>query len=206
MCSEIRSLATAAFLGILATGCSLFEPREPEQPGGGQTYWQPPTTPSRVMLNMDGALEARSIGLYMECMDTSFVFLADPADTAEYGGTFSFDDWDWTSEQNTVGNIFASVQGSGLPAESLLSVAFSLDPEHPDPPAPTDSAVIWRNYSMVVAGSGYAEWGDPALGQAKITLVEDDFNYWKISLWEDFRPDDYTEGMYTWGVVKASYR
>jgi hypothetical protein len=217
MSSRRTAVLTAAFLclasAVLASGCSLFDPRDPEDPGEDPySFYQLPTSPQIVMSNMDGSLQALAMALYMGCMDTSFVFVADPADVDEFGaggsggGTYEFDGWDHDAEEATIGTLFAQVSSGSLPPESLIVVSFMSVTGYPDPPAPIDSAVIYREYSIGVAGSGYAEWDSPAVGWAKITLVEDDSAIWTICRWEDYRLEESTDEMYTWGVTKASYR
>ncbi len=88
-----RSVSTivsshAAFLTalvLLTQGCSLFDPRDPEYPGSTQNPPQTPTSPSAVMYNLDLALETLDYAAYMTCLDSSFVFNADPADVVEFG-------------------------------------------------------------------------------------------------------------------------
>jgi hypothetical protein len=208
---RVRSLRTGALylvlsVSLLPASCSLFDPRAPEDPDESPQFWQYPSVPSIVISNLDGSLENQSITLYMTCFDTTFAFLADPADTIEYGGALEFGNWDYEVEQNTLINLFAQVQGTGAPAESLVSVTFTTVSGQPDPPAPVDSVTIWRDYSIVVAGSGYATWENPARGRAVITMVESSSATWSVRRWEDYRPDDYTGDSYTWGVTKADYR
>lgn len=196
-------LAALAVVAAIACSCSLFEPRTPEDPGGGGSFWQYPSAPWIVVNNVDGSLEARSITLYMTSLDTSFVFVPDAADSVEFGGFLDFSSWDYADEQNTITNLFAQVAAE----DSVIVADFSFVEGYPDPPAPTDSATIWRDYEIVIVGSGFAEWGNPLRGRARITLTESSTATWAVSLWEDFRPDDYTPGEeYTWGYAKASYR
>jgi hypothetical protein len=184
--------------------CSLFDPRSPEDPDETPSFWQYPYTPTIVMMNVQGAMEARSITLFMACMDTSFVFVADHADSIEYESEgWDFSDWDYYSEQGNVGNIFA-LQDT-LYGDTLISVGFVGVEGYPDPPAPVDSAVVWRDYTIVVAPSQYAPYGNPARGRARITMIESSSSTWSIQRWEDFRPE-FPDSSYTWGVVKATYR
>lgn len=155
------------------------------------------------MNNIDGSLEALSITLYTASLDTSFVFVPDAADSVEFGGSYDFSSWDYADEQNTITNLFAQV----APEDSVIVVEFSSVEGYPDPPAPADSATIWRDYEIVIAGSGFAEWENPLRGRARITLKESSTATWAVSLWEDFRPGDYSPGEeYTWGYAKAYYR
>lgn len=192
---------------LLTASCSFFDPRDPDAPDPDTgAPWQQPTSPATVVINLTNGLEYLDLDNCMDCCDTSFTFLADPLDIDEYGGSWNFEDWDYGVEQNTLDNIFAAVVGSGYPADSLLSVTMTAVSGYPDPAAPTDSAEIWRDYEIVIAGSEYGGWDRPALGRTRLSLVEDDFGLWYLTAWEDIRPEDYTGDHWTWGVVKAGYR
>jgi hypothetical protein len=198
---------TIALVAAATLSCSFFEPRDPEDPDpGGDIVWQQPYAPQTVIVNLENAMEGRSIGITMACCDSAYVFIADGADTTEFGGSFNFSDWTYDVEQNTLMNIYNFVQGSGLPDDSLVSVIMNLVPELPDPVAPSDSATLWRDYEIVAAGSDYADWDGPARGRVKFTMVEDIYGLWSIRRWNDYRPDDYTGEYFTWGVAKASFR
>ncbi len=200
-----RLLPIATTIVFLA--CSFFEPREPEYPDPGEEIpWQQPYAPQTVVTNLENAMEGRSITMSMACLDSSFVFIADGADTTEFGGSFDFGDWTYEVEQNTLMNIYNFVQGSGLSRDSLIAVTMTVVPELPDPVAPSDSAVLWRDYEIVAAGCEYADWQNPARGRIKFTMLEDDYGLWFVGKWNDYRPEGYSGGYYTWGVAKASFR
>lgn len=202
-----RTIVSLTLCMAAMTSCSFFEPREPEDPDpGGDITWQQPYAPQTVVLNLENAMEGRSISMTMACCDSSYVFIADGADTTEFGGSFDFSDWTYEVEQNTLMNVYNSVQGSGLPDDSLVSVIMNMVPELPDPVAPSDSATLWRDYEIVAAGSSFAGWGSPARGRVEFTMVEDIYGLWSIRRWNDYRPDGYTGEHYTWGVAKASFR
>ena len=200
-------IATAVVL--LAVSCSFFDPREPSDPDPGDDIpWQTPSTPSIVMVNLENALEGRSISLSMACFDPGYEFLADPSDISEFGGSWDFLDWDYDVEQNTLTNIFAAVVGSGYPEDSLVSVTMSVPSQYPDPAVPQDTVEIWRDYEIALAGSGeYGGWDHPAKGRTRVIMIEDeDYGLWSIISWQDIRPEGYTGENLTWGVVKATYR
>jgi hypothetical protein len=202
---EITVLLTISALVLLS--CSFFEPRDPEDPDPGEEIpWQQPYAPSTVVVNLENAMEGRSIAITMACCDSSYNFVADGADTTEFGGSWNFSNWNYQVEQNTLMNIYNFVQGSGLSEDSLVYVVMSFVPEFPDPVAPTDSANIWRDYEIVAAGSDYAGWDRPARGRVKFLMVEDTYGLWSIKRWFDYRPDGYTGDNYTWGVAKATFR
>lgn len=198
---------TLAVTCAMLLSCSFFDPRDPEDPDPGEEIqWQQPYSPTTVIVNLENAMEGRSVPMTMACCDSSYLFIADGADVAEFGGSWDFSDWDYQVEQNTMMNIYNSVEGSGLPDDSLLSVVMQTVPTLPDPVAPADSAELWRDYQIVAAGSGYAGWDSPAEGRVMFLMVEDSYGLWSIRRWYDYRPDDYTGEHYTWGVAKATFR
>ncbi|OPL19985.1 MAG: hypothetical protein AVO35_00575 [Candidatus Aegiribacteria sp. MLS_C] len=202
-----RTVLSMTLLLAAMSSCSLFEPREPEDPDpGGEITWQQPYAPQTVVLNLENAMEGRSISMTMACCDSSYLFIADGADTTEFGGSFDFSGWTYDVEQNTLMNIYNFVQGSGLSEDSLVSVIMNVVPELPDPVAPSDSATLWRDYEIVAAGSEYAGWDSPASGRVEFKMVEDVYGLWSIGRCNDYRPDGYTGENYTWGVAKASFR
>lgn len=187
--------------------CSFFEPRDPAYPDPGEEIpWQQPYAPSTVVINLENCMEGRSVSMTMACCDSSFHFIADGADTTEFGGSWDFSNWDHEVEQNTLMNVYNAVQGSGLPKDSLVSVIMNTISTLPDPVAPSDSAEIWRDYEIVAAGSNYCGWDKPAKGRVMFFMVEDEYGLWSMKYWYDYRPDDYTSEFYTWGVAKATYR
>jgi len=187
--------------------CSFFDPRNPADPDPGEEIpWQQPYAPSTVVINFGNSMEGRSVAMTMACCDSSYMFIADGADTTEFGGSWDFSNWNYEVEQNTIMNVFNAVQGSGLPDDSLISVTMNIISSLPDPVAPVDSAEIWRDYEIVGAGSSYCGWDSPAKGRVMFIMVENTYGLWAIKRWYDYRPDDYTGEFYTWGVAKVTYR
>jgi hypothetical protein len=199
----------AVFITLLLTviSCSFFDPREPADPDPGEEIpWQQPYAPATVVINFENAMEGRSASMTMECCDSTYMFIADGADTTDFGGSWNFSNWDYEVEQNTIMNIFNAVQGSGFSDDSLISVTMNSIDSLPDAVAPLDSTEIWREYEIIAAGSNHCGWDNPAKGRVMFLMVEDDYGLWSMKRWFDYRPDDYTAEIYTWGVAKATYR
>ena len=185
--------------------CSFFEPRDPADPDpGGEIPWQQPYAPATVVINLENAMEGRSVAMTMACCDSAYLFIADGADTTEFGGSWTFSNWNYDVEQNTMMNVYNAAAGSLLPEDSLVSVTMNTISSLPDPVAPVDSAEIWRDYEIIVAGSEDCGWENPATGSAKIYLLESEYGLWYVNRWEDFRLE--SSGDLTWGVAKANYR
>ncbi len=186
--------------------CSFFEPRDPADPDpGGGIPWQQPYAPATVVINLENAMEGRSIAMTMACCDSSYMFIADGTDIAEFSA-LNFSDWDYEVEQNTMMNLYYAVQDSLLPDDSLISVTMNTISSLPDPVAPVDSAVIYRDYEIIAAGIEYCGWDKPAKGRVMFIMVEDDYGLWSMKRWYDNRSFPHIPEFSTWGVVKAAVR
>lgn len=179
---------------LLVSSCDLFGPRTPEWPSTSGITWIDPTSPDIVVDNIVATLNGSSIQ-YMDCFSESFVFYADANDINEYS-LLNFNDWFWVVEQGVVNQLFSIVPDTlSVTAEFLTQAA------HPDPTAPTDSAIIYRNYTISVPTATHAY----AAGIAELHLIESTEGYWTISEWHDARPEE-ASSFVTWAVMKAAYR
>lgn len=192
-----KSLCFLTFTVIVLSSCSLFEPRIPEDPSNSGVVWQDPTSPDIVVENMQSALNGMSL-LYLDCLNDSFEFFADTNDINDYS-TYNFSDWTKSDESATVTSLFAVV-----PEDSTITSEFIMDISHPDPVAPTDSATIYREYSITVPGSFHSGTGTPAVGIAEMLLLEDSQGLWTVREWHDVRHEE--TNWVTWAVAKAYYR
>ncbi len=196
------------FCALLLVSCSVFEPRDPEDPDPDpDVQWEDPVHPTVVIANLQNSLNGLSINYYNACFHEDFEFLADPLDVSDPDfQDLDFSDWSKSVEEQTVASILYQAEASGAPEDSLSLAYLMVDPEHPDPPVPVDSVTIYRDYYIVAAGTLGCGWDRPSKGQAVITMVADEFGLWSIRRWEDNRVPYYTGENYTWGVAKALYR
>ncbi len=205
----IKRFVLVLFLLVLSVtvSCSFFDPREPAYPDpGSEIPWQQPYSPATVVINLENTMEGRSIYMTMACCDSAYMFIADGSDTTEFASLYNFSDWDYGVEQNTMMNIFNAAEASSLPEDSLISVTMAIVPSEPDPVAPADSAEIWRDYEIIVAGSEVCGWENPARGRVIFIMVEDNYGLWSMKRWYDNRSFPHIPAFSTWGVVKAAVR
>ena len=151
-------------------------------------------------------MEGRSIAMIMACCDSTYMFIADGADIAEFGASWNFSDWDYEVEQNTMMNVFNAAQASLLPEDSLISVTMNIIPSLADPIDPSDSVEIYRDYEIIAAGSEQCGWEYPAKGQVMFFMVQDNYGLWSMKRWYDNRSNPHMPEFSTWGVVKAAVR
>ncbi len=186
------------FLFSFFISCSLFEPRVPEYPSEAGVVWITPISPEIVVLNLEAALNGSS-ALYLDCLSESFVFYADTNDINEYP-TYNFNDWIKSVEAYTVTTALFAI----VPADSSISASFLEDLDHPDPAAPVDSAIIYREYAITVPQSYYSGTGTPASGIVEFHMIENEDGFWSINKWFDLRHEE--TYLNTWAVAKAYYR
>jgi hypothetical protein len=189
-----------------AVSCSFFDPRDPAEPDpGGGIPWQQPYAPATVVINLENSMEGRSIAMTMACCDSSYMFIADGADIAEFSA-LNFSDWDYEVEQNTMMNLYYAVQDSLLPDDSLFSVTMNYIDSLADPVYPVDTALIYRDYEIIAAGIENCGWDSPAKGRVMFIMVEDNYGLWSMKRWYDNRSFPHIPEFSTWGVVKAAVR
>lgn len=193
-----KLISVVVLIALVFSSCNLFEPRIPEGVSNGGIVWLVPTSPDIVVENMQSALNGKS-ALYLECFTESFIFYADANDINDYP-TYNFSDWTKIEESNTVTALFAVV-----PADSTINAVFIEVTNYPDPAAPVDSVTIYREYSITIPQSYHSGTGTPAVGIAKLHMLEDSDGLWAIREWHDVRHEEATLWA-TWAVAKAYYR
>ncbi|MEA3265515.1 MAG: hypothetical protein U9P42_01040 [Candidatus Fermentibacteria bacterium] len=194
---RLRLIFATVLTALVFFSCSFFEPRVPEDPSNAGVVWLSPTSPDIVVENMRSALNGRS-ALYLDCLTESFVFYADTNDINNYP-SYNFSDWTKTVENSTVTALYSQV-----PVDSTVTSEFTMDISHPDPAAPTDSATIYRLYSITIPQTFHSGTGSPAVGIAEFHMVEDSVGLWAVQEWRDVRHEETSWA--TWAVAKAYYR
>lgn len=102
-------LLLAVFIAV-QSGC-LFEPRQAEQPGGGEeTPWIVPNTSDDVFSNLKSGFEASSNSNYERSLDESFTFKPRPEDETQLPAGV-FDGWTKTVELEVVTRLKGEYPG-----------------------------------------------------------------------------------------------
>ena len=104
---------------MLASGCNLFEPRDPEPPSQSSDSFIPPTDPDIVIENLQNAIAQKNSVNYVRCIaDPSrtarlFEFFPSPDAGSRYASVFAT----WTVDQEKFGLMGAKPErpGAGLP-------------------------------------------------------------------------------------------
>jgi hypothetical protein len=188
----LRSLLAA---GLLLSGCSLFEPRDPEDPATSRLDFRPPTEPSIVIDNLQSAIDQKNVANYAGCFSDAgaggqtFVFVPSAEASAQYG--LALGSWGIAQEQayfqnliaRSASNAFANLQ---LVQKSQLVTA--------------DSVIYSYDYTLTFE---HSEAGFPktARGNLQFALAPDAGNRWSIYRWIDFK----TGNDITWSMFKGKF-
>jgi hypothetical protein len=181
--------------GVFLSGCSLFEPRDPEDPATSRLDFRPPTEPSIVIDNLQSAIDQKSVANYTACFPDAgaggqtFVFVPSAEASAQYGLALS--SWGTAQEQayfqnliaRSASNAFANLQ---LVQKSQLVTA--------------DSVIYSYDYVFTFE---HSEAGFPktARGNLQFALAPDAGNRWSIYRWIDFK----TGSDITWSMFKGKF-
>ena len=179
----------------MTSGCSLFEPREPEHPSQSSSAFLPPTTPEIVIANLQSSIAQRNVQNYINCLDSSrtrrpFTFAPSGDASAQYPTVFS--SWTYTEEDDYMSNLVSKAIPGGF--SSLLLTQTSL------PIIYADSVIYSYDYTFTFQ---HTEPGFPATarGNLQFALGADNSNFWYIYRWTDSK----TTPDITWSGFKGKF-
>jgi hypothetical protein len=193
--TSIIAAPLLVLLAVAATGCGLFEPRDPEEPSQSSLNYRPPTEPSAVIANLQSAIEQRNQANYVSCFSDAsrgapvFVFIPSAEAAAAYGGTLA--SWTLDDERAYFQNLVAR---SGQQAYASLTLTLKTTT------VTSDSVVSAYDYVLTFE---HSDTGFPrsARGSLQFTFREDASNFWAIQRWVDFK----TTADVTWSDFKGKF-
>ena len=177
-------------------GCGLFDPRNPELPGGGGVPWIPPTEPETLFVNIKNAMEGKIVANYERCfVDTGFVFHPDPADSVDLLSQLQQDvyaGWNLDAELFVAQRIF----------DEASSLRLTFTKRDTTVLVSAEERIYYYKYELQVLFK---------VGGAEIFRGLVDYHVrsvgglWYINMWIDKRDPDYTLAR-TWGNLKGTKR
>ncbi|MEO5931875.1 MAG: hypothetical protein ABIR47_18215 [Candidatus Kapaibacterium sp.] len=183
--------------GMMLAGCGLFETRTPQNPVNAGSSFEPPTTPSVVLRNLESALNSANANDYRKCFsDTArglppFLFIPSAQGVAAAPTTFST--WGIAQEEQYILNVFSELQKGGV-----CSVTFN--PSDVTEVPISDSVQYSAHYAVSFPHSREnAERS--AQGLLQFTMRQTKQNEWYISTWRDIAQDTST----SWSLIKARF-
>jgi hypothetical protein len=187
-----RSLvATIAMLCILMASCSLFETRDPEDPGTTTVpVFIQPDRPQDVIQNLQNAVRAVNLDNYRRCLKESFTY--QPSSGAQSSNPDLWQGWGFAEEEVYFNNMRAETEGlSGheLRLDDRRFVQISQDQEQFD--ADYEITVQHNRQGLPVV----------AAGRMRLIIVRDESGSWSIESWSDA-----AEGSdFTWSDFRAAF-
>ncbi len=186
-----RFLPLAALVGCAA--CGFFETREPEEGGGNETFWEPPTSPQIIVRNLELAFENKIFNDYRRALTVDFVFRPDPSDSFQIAidrpGVPVFTLWDREVESSTAEQIAADADS--------IQLVFDLGTEEI---VGDDDRLLKKTYTLTIMRAGTLNLykGEAWLWVGQVV------NEWYIYRWEDVRREPFPA--LTWGYHKGQRR
>lgn len=184
-------------LAVLVAGCGLFETREPENPINAGSSFEPPTTPTVVLRNMEAALAATNANDYRKCFsDTSkglppFVFI--PSTQGIAAAPTKFNQWGIVQEEEYIRNIFSELQQGGVCTVSFMPSEITAVPIG-------DSVQFSASYKVSFPHTRVGAERE-AEGLLHFTLRLSRQNEWYITSWQDIVKDNKP----SWSLIKARF-
>ena len=168
----------ALLIAILLSGCSLFETRDAEEPGGGNSaVFLQPDRPEVVLDNLIASVRGMSAFNYVRCLSANgFTFTPTVSAQQTYPDVFA--GWDASSEEiwfTQLSTAAAQTTGHQL---TLTNISTEI-------PSTMERQIV-ANYSLTVYHNR-ASQGVPNLvrGRFVLTLVSGEDGLWSIREWTD---------------------
>jgi hypothetical protein len=187
----------ALLLCTCALGCGVFSTREPENPITAGSGFEPATTPSIVLRNLESALNYENAGDYRKCFaDTSkglppFSFQASVQGLAAAPQKFMV--WGADEEEEYIRNVFAELRDGGV-----ASVVFT--PSEVTSLAIGDSVRFSADYLVRFPHTRIGA-EEEASGTLEMTFRQSRQNEWYITHWRDISRGDKP----SWSLIKARF-
>jgi hypothetical protein len=178
-------------------GCGLFDTRTPENPVNAGSSFEPATTPTVVLRNLESALASANANDYRKCFsDTSkglpaYVFI--PSTQGISAAPTKFNQWGVMQEEQYIRNIFSELQQG-----AVCTVVFT--PSEVTEVPISDSVQFNASYHVNFPHTRTGAERE-AEGLLHFTLRLSRQNEWYITSWQDIARDNKT----SWSLIKARF-
>jgi hypothetical protein len=161
--------------GLLAS-CSLFEPRNPEEPNAEGGTWFQPDTPERVAENVQNAIAEMSEQNYIRSLSDAFTF--EPALSAQAREPSLWSNWGRAEEETYFNRLRTAAEPFSGHSLELLDVSRSVISD--------DRFVLDAGYLLTVHHSRVDE-DIPTEVQGRLIweVVQGSDGLWQLHRWTD---------------------
>lgn len=191
------SVRLTLVLGVLSGSCSIFEPREPEEPIGTGSQFEPPTSPSILLANLKSSLTFTNALDYRRSFSDSSLGLPayrfTPAADGAAVAPGRFADWSVAEEENYLQRIFSELEPGAIPTLILSPPTVT--------EAPIGDSIRYEAEYSVNFPHTRAGVEREAFGRLVFTMKLSNRNEWYITAWRDIPVDSRP----TWSVIKARF-
>lgn len=179
-------------LGSLASGCSVFDTREPEQPETGAGTWLQPDTPDRVVRNIQNAVSEMNSQNYIRSLGPSFVF--EPAVSAKAREPSLWSGWAVSEEETYFRSLAASSNLLSGHSLQLLDITESVVGD--------EQFVMDANYILTVQHTRAAD-NIPTVFQGHLVwdIRRSTEGLWQLRSWTDQE----TQNQPSWSELKSTF-
>ncbi len=198
----ISGVADLKFVAVLLPvlvggGCSIFEPREPEQPSQSSSGYLPPTSAQTVITNLQNSIEQKNVQNYINCFsDPSrsarpFTFVPSADAAALFPSILN--SWTFTQERDYMTNLIAKAVPNGFSGLVLTLTS--------PPSVSADSEVYSYDYLLTFQ---HTEAGFPSTARGSLQFaigVDNSTQQWSIYRWIDLK----TTTDITWSSFKGRF-
>ncbi len=184
--------SSIAVLCLLVASCSLFETRDPEDPGTTTVpVFIQPDRPQDVIQNLQNAVRTMNLDNYRRCLDPE-VFSYQPSSVAQSSNPDLWLGWGFAEEEAYFNNMRAETEG-------LSGHELRLENRH-DVQIPPDRWQFDAEYRITVQHNRQGLPGE-ARGVLRLIMVRDESGRWSIEAWSDA-----AEGSdFTWSDFRAAF-
>ena len=190
-----RTVLPTMVVLLLAGGCSLFEPREPEQPSQSGSNLPPPTTADIVVSNLQSSISSRNLVGYMGCFSNpatnpsrGLIFIPSPDYIAQ------LQPWSYSREYTFMQDLISRARPNGLSSLILIPVSSLVS---------SDSVDYQYVYTFTFETTPENNFTSRAHGRVEFKVgLEDSRTRWSIYYWAD-SPEN--PGDTTWSAFKRKF-
>lgn len=193
---RLRSLISLLVTTLLAS-CGLFDTREPEHPITAGSGFEPATTPTLVLRNIESAFSYANASDYRKCFGDSArgtpAFVFQPSVQGMAASPEVFQNWGIVEEEEYVRNLFSELRDG-----AVASVSFT--------PSDVTGAPIGDSVRFAAdyrARLPHTRTGveTEAAGTLEFTFRRSAQNEWVITYWRDISRSDQP----SWSLIKARF-
>lgn len=186
----------ALLSALLVSGCSVFEPREPEQPSQSSSGYLPPTSAQVVVINLQNSIELKNVQNYINCFadpsrsERSFTFVPSADAAVLFPSVLS--SWTYAQERDYMTNLISKAVPNGFSGLLLTLTGSSIS---------ADSEVYSYDYLLTFQ---HTEAGFPSTARGSLQFaigVDNITQQWSIYRWIDLK----TTTDITWSSFKGRF-